>query len=65
MLTAAANKAREAQRVRAALYSLIPAEKRDAIVKVLEGDTPATPRIELPPVKEAEAIDATPSDALK
>lgn len=57
-LNAVANKAREAQRVRTALYSLIPPEKRDAIEKVLEGDNPAKPRIEIEPVKEAEPVEA-------
>lgn len=64
-LTVAANKAREAQRVRAALYSLIPADKRDAIVKVLEGDTPATPRIEIKPVEVTEPVEAAEEIAVK
>jgi hypothetical protein len=61
VLTEAANKAREAQRVRAAIYAVIPAEKREAIVKVLEGDNPAKPRIELPP----EPVEAAEEAAVK
>lgn len=56
-LNAVANLARETQRVRVALYSLIPAEKRDAIMKVLEGENPAEPRIRLPSEKEPAPSD--------